>query len=158
MFAINFKQAFPFILAALLIGCIFPTGVFAQQGKIEQAILDAAKVLETVEVVIRLQERPNRQIAPAVKAQFYPNIEATSRQIRDKIRPFRQQRQSLPLNVKAEVSVLREDLDRATHQMRKEIYTQIWNRVSAGQGRVREAIENAGGTVYAQVAGYNTVR
>ena len=108
-------------------------------------------------MVIRLQERPNRQIAPAVKAQFYPNIEATSRQIRDKIRPFRQQRQSLPLNVKAEVSVLREELDNETRQMRKEIYTQIWNRVSAGQQRVREAVENAGGTVYAQVAVTNSI-
>ena len=41
--------------------------------------------------------------------------------------------------------------------MRKEIRTQIWNRVSAAQGRVRAAIENVGGTVYAQVAVTNTI-
>jgi serine protease AprX len=157
MFAINFRQVLPLILAALLIGCIFPTGTFAQLDKIEQAVLDAARVQETVEVIIRLQERPNREIVSAVKAQFYPNIEATSRQIRDKIRPFRQQGQPLPLNVKGEVRALHEALDNETQQMRKEIYTQIWNRVSAAQGRVREAIENAGGTVYAQVAVTNTV-
>jgi uncharacterized lipoprotein YmbA len=123
MFAMNFRQALPFILAALLIGCIFPTKTFAQLDKIEQAVLDAARVQETVEVIIRLQERPNREIVSAVKAQFYPNIEAKSLQIRDKVRPFRQQGQPLPLNVKAEVRVLHTEFDNETRQMRNEIRT-----------------------------------
>ena len=158
MFAINFKQAFPFILAVLLIGCIFPTGVFAQQGKIDADVLDAAKVQETVTVVIYLQDRPpSRQIAEGVKAQFRPNIDATSRQIRDRIRPFRRQRQPLPLNVKAEVRALHEALDNETRQMRQEIGQQLRNRVAGSQQRVREAIEQAGGTVYAQIAQTNEI-
>ena len=157
MFVINFRQAFPFILAALLIGCILPTGAFAQLDKIEQAVLDAAKVQKTVEVIIYLQEKPNHQIVPVVKAQFYPDIEAKSRQIRDKIRPFHQQKQPLPLNVKEEVKALHEDLDRKTHQMREGIRAQIWNRVSAGQGRVRAEIEKLGGTVHSQIAVTNSI-
>jgi hypothetical protein len=123
MVALNFRQTLPFILAALLIGCIFPTKAFAQLNKIEQAVLDAARVQETVEVIIRLQEQPNRAIVSAVKAQFYPNIEAKSLQIRDKVRPFRQQGQPLPLNVKAEVRVLHTEFDNETRQMRNEIRT-----------------------------------
>lgn len=99
------------ILAALLIGCIFPTLSFAQQDKIDQAVLDAVETQETVAVIIYLQEQPNLDISPAVKAQFAPNIDAKADSIRNKINPFLQQGQPLPVNIKAEVKVLHQDMD-----------------------------------------------
>ena len=48
MFAMNFRKVLPFILAALLISCIFPMKALAQLDKIEQAVLDATGVQETV--------------------------------------------------------------------------------------------------------------
>ncbi len=141
----------------MFIGCIFPTLSFAQRDKIDQAVLDAVETQETVAVIIYLQEQPNLEISPVVKAQFAPNIDAKADSIRNKINPFLQQGQPLPVNIKAEVKALHEDIDRETSQMRGQIYTQIWNRVSAGQGRVRQAIENAGGTVHAQTAVTNSI-
>ena len=73
------------------------------------------------------------------------------------MRPFRQQKQALPVDVQAEVRALNENLDSTTDQMRRDIYTQIWNRVSGGQQRVREAIEKLGGTVQAQIAVTNAI-
>ena len=63
-----------------------------------------------------------------------------------------QRNQALPPNVKAEVRVMHESLDRQTGQMRREIGRRLRNHVAPSQQRVRTAIENAGGTVYAQVA------
>ena len=108
-------------------------------------------------VIIYLQEQPNLEISPVVKAQFSPNIDANANSIRNKINPFLQRRQPLPANIRAQVKALHENIDRETGQMRRQIYTQIWNRVSAGQGRVREAIENAGGTVHSQAAFANSI-
>ncbi len=109
-------------------------------------------------MTIYLQDKPpSREIAQAVKVQFYPNINTTSRDIRNKIRPFLQQKQPLPANVKAEVRALHENLDNQTRQMRQEIGQQLWNRVADGQQRVREAIENAGGTVHAQISLSNNI-
>ena len=150
-------QAFRYILAVLIISSIFSTGAFAQGGKIAPAVLAAAQEQETVSVVIRLQDQPSRQIAQAVQAQFFPNIEATAREIRNRVRPFRQQKQALPVDVQAEVRALNENLDSTTDQMRRDIYTQIWNRVSGGQQRVREALEKLGGTVQAQIAVTNAI-
>ena len=47
---------------------------------------------------------------------------------------------------------MQESLDRLTHQMRREIGRRLKNYVAPSQQRVRTAIENAGGTVYAEVA------
>ena len=47
---------------------------------------------------------------------------------------------------------MHESLDRQTHQMRQEIGRRLKNRVAASQQRVCTAIENAEGTVYAQIA------
>ena len=47
---------------------------------------------------------------------------------------------------------MHESLDTQTRQMRREIGRRMKDHVSASQQRVRTAIENAGGTVYAQVS------
>lgn len=153
MFIQNATRAFRSVLAALLICSVFPTWSAAQENKVDASVLAAAKTQSTVSVAIYLQDKPpSKQISEEVKAQFQPNIKVKAIEIRNRIRSFRRQNQALPTNVKAEVGVMHESLDKQTRQMRREIGRRLKNRVSASQQRVRQAIEKAGGTVYAQVA------
>ena len=164
MFTQTAMQAFRSVLAALLICSVFP-GCFAveenmvdasvltavEENKIDASVLKAAQTQTTVSVAIYLQDQPpSKQISDAVKAEFQPEIEAKSAEIRDRIRPWG--KHALPPDVKAEVRVMQESLDRLTHQMHREIGRRLKNYVAPSQQRVRTAIENAGGTVYAQVA------
>ena len=122
-----------------------------EDKKVAASVLEAVQTQSTIWVAIYLQDQPpSKQISDEVKAQFQPDINAKAAEIRDKIRPFH--RQPLPPNVKAEVRVMHESLDTLTRQMRQEIGRRLKDYVSASQQRVRQAIEKAGGTVYAQVA------
>ena len=47
---------------------------------------------------------------------------------------------------------MHESLNRQINQMRQEMIRRLKNNVAASQQRVRTVIENAGGTVYAEVA------
>ena len=124
-----------------------------EDKKVDASVLAAVQTQSTISVAIYLQDKPpSKQISDEVKAQFQPNIEAKATEIRDKIRPFHRRNQPLPPNVKAEVRVMHESLDTLTRQMRQEIGRRLKDYVSASQQRVRQAIEKAGGTVYAQVA------
>ena len=167
MFTQTAMQAFRSVLAALLICSVFPgcsaveenkvdasvlTAV--EENKIDASVLAAARTQSTISVVIYLRDKPpSKQISDAVKAQFKPEIEAKSAEIRDRIRPWG--KHALPPDVKAEVRAMQESLDRLTGQMRQEIGRRLKNHVAASQQRVRTAIENAGGTVYAEVAFVN---
>lgn len=171
MFTQTTMQVFRSVLAALLICSVFPgcsaveedkvdasvlTAV--EENKVDASVLAAARTQSTISVAIYLQDQPpSKQISDAVKAQFQPNIEAKSAEIRDRIRPFSRRNQALPPNVKVEVRVMQESLDRLTHQMRREIGRRLKNYVSPSQQRVRTAIEKAGGTVYAEVSLGNTI-
>ena len=141
-----------------MIGCVFPRWCAAQESKVDASVLTALQTQSTVSVAIYLGDKPpSKQISDAVKAQFEPAIEAKSVEIRDRIRPFHQRNQALPPNVKAEVRVMHQSLKTQTHQMRREIGRLLENYVAASQQRVRTAIENAGDTVYAQVALGNSI-
>ena len=153
MFTQNARQALRSVFVALLIGCICPTWSIAQESKVDAEVRTALQTQSTVSVAIYLRDKPpSRQISDAVKAEFYPNINAKSDEIRKRIRPFHQHNQALPANVKAEVREMHESLDRQTGQMRREIGRRLDNYVAPSQQRVRTVIENAGGTVYAQLA------
>ena len=153
MFTQTAMQAFRSVFVALLIISVFPRWCAAQGDKVDASVRTAAETQSMVSVSISLRDKPpSKQISDAVKAEFEPNIEAKATEIRDRIRPFSRRNQALPPNVKAEVRVMHESLDRQTGQMRREIGRRLKNRVAASQQRVRTAIENAGGTVHAQVA------
>ena len=153
MFTQNPMQAFRSVFVALLICTVFPRWCAAEGDKVDASVLKAAQTQTTVSVAIYLRDKPpSGQISKAVKARFRPDIRAKSTEIRDRIRPFTRRNQVLPTNVKAEVRVMHESLDRQTHQMRQEIGRRLKNRVAASQQRVCTAIENAEGTVYAQIA------
>ena len=153
MFIQNARQAFRSVLAALLICSVFPTGSAAEDNKVDANVLAAIQTQSTVSVAIHLKDKPpSKQISDAVKAKFLPNIEAKAAEIRAKTRPFHRRNQPLPPNVKAELKVMHQSLDKQTGQMRREIGRRLKDYVSASQQRVRQAIEKAGGTVYAQVA------
>ena len=153
MFTQTAMQAFRSVFVALLIISVFPRWCAAQGDKVDASVLKAAETQSTVAVAIYLQdEPPSKQISEEVKTRFRPNIRAKSTEIRNRIRSFRRQKQVLPPNVKAEVRVMHESLETQTRQMRQEIGRRLKNHVSASQQRVRQAIENAGGTVHAQVA------
>ena len=159
----NAMQAFRSVFVALLICIVFPgcsaveenevdasVLTAAQENKIDASVLEAVRTQSTISVIIYLQDKPPKQISDAVKAQFEPEIEAKSAEIRDRIRPWG--KHALPPDVKAEVRAMQESLDRLTGQMRQEIGRRLKNYVAASQQRVRQAIEKAGGTVYAEVA------
>ena len=151
MFTQIAMQAFRSVFVALLIISIFPMLCVADESKVDASVRTALQTQSTVAVSISLEGKPpSKQISDAVAADFEPDIEAKAAEIRDRIRPFRQQ--ALPPNVKAEVRVMHESLNRQTGQMRREIGRRLKNHVAASQRRVRTAIENAGGTVYAEVA------
>ena len=153
MFIQTAMQAFRSVFVALLICCIFPRWCAAQGNKVDASVLTALQTQSTVSVAISLRDKPpSGPISKAVKAQFRPDIDAKSAEIRARIRPFHQRNQALPPNVKAEVRVMHQSLDTQTRQMRREIGRRLKNHVAASQQRVRTAIENAGGTVYAEVA------
>ena len=153
MFIQNARQAFRSILAALLICSVFPTRSAAEDNKVDANVLAAIQTQSTVSVAIHLKDKPpSKQISDAVKAKFLPDIEAKSTEIRDKTRPFHRRNQPLPPNVKAELRVMHQSLDKQTGEMRREIGRRLKDYVSASQQRVRQAIEKARGTVYAQVA------
>ena len=154
MFTQNAMRAFRTVLVALLIGSVFPRWSAAQEeSKVDASVLTVLQTQSTVSVAISLGDKPpSRQISDPVKAQFKPTIEAKAAEIRARIRPFHQRNQALPPNVKAEVRVMHESLDRQTGQMRREIGRRLENYVAPSQQRVRTAIEKAGGTVYAEVA------
>ena len=154
MFTQIVMQAFRSVFVALLIGSVFPRWCAAQEeSKVDASVLTALQTQSTVAVAIYLRDKPpSKQISDAVKVEFEPNIEAKATEIRDRIRPFTRRNRALPPNVKAEVRVMHESLDTQTGQMRREIGRRLRNHVAASQQRVRTAIENAGGTVYAQVA------
>ena len=153
MFIQNPMQAFRSVFVALLIGSVFPRWCAADESKVDASVRTAAQTQSTVSVAIYLQdEPPSGQISEEVKTRFQPNIRAKSTEIRNRIRPFTRGNQALPPNVKAEVGVMHESLDTQTRQMRREIGRRLKNHVAASQQRVRTAIENAGGTVHAQVA------
>ena len=151
MFTQNAMRAFRSVFVGLLIISVFPMLCGADESKVDASVRTALQTQSTVAVVISLRdEPPGEQISDAVKAQFRPNIDAKSAEIRDRIRPFRQR--ALPPNVKAEVREMHESLNRQINQMRQEMIRRLKNNVAPSQQRVRTAIENAGGTVYAQVA------
>ena len=153
MFTQNAMQAFRSVLVALLIISVFPRWCAAEESKVDASVLTAFQTQSTISVAIYLQDKPpSRQISDAVKTRFQPDINAKSTEVRDRIRPFRRQNRALPTNVKTEVRVMHESLDTQTGQMRREIGRRLKNHVAASQQRVRTEIENAGGTVYAQVA------
>ena len=153
MFTQNPMQAFRSVFVALLIISVFPRWCAAEESKVDASVRTAAETQSMVSVAISLRDKPpSKQISDAVKAEFYPNIKAKATEIRDRIRPFTRRNRALPPNVKAEVRVMHESLDRQTHQMRQEIGRRLKNRVAASQQRVCTAIENAEGTVYAQIA------
>ena len=153
MFTQTAMRAFRSVVVALLIFSVFPRWSAVEENKVDASVLAAARTQSTISVAIYLQDQPpSKQISDAVKAQFQPNIEAKSAEIRDRIRPFSRRNQALPPNVKAEVRVMQESLDRLTHQMRREIGRRLKNYVAPSQQRVRTAIEKAGGTVYAEVS------
>ena len=153
MFTQNAMRAFRSVLVALLIGSVFPRWCAADESKVDASVRTALQTQSTVEVVISLQDEPPiEQICAPVKAEFKPGIEAKSAEIRARIRPFHQRDQALPPNVKAEVRMMHQSLKTQTHQMHREIIRRLENRVAPSQQRVRAAIENAGGTVYAEVA------
>ena len=158
MFTQTAMQAFRSVVVGLLIISVFPRWCAADESKVDASVLKAAQTQTTVSVAIYLRDKPpSGQISKAVKARFRPDIRAKSTEIRDRIRPFTRRNQVLPQNVKAEVRAMHESLDRKTGQMRREIGRRLKNRVAASQQRVRTAIENAGGTVYAQVAIGNSI-
>jgi len=150
----NFMQTLTCILVSLLILSGWSFAVFS---KIDPNVLTAAQKSETVKVIIWLQEQPGHEIAQAIQDQYRPRLDAVSREIRDKVRPFLKQKRPLPLNVKQQVKALREELDNLTRQMRREIRAQVWNRISAGQRRVQEAIEKAGGVIHARIVILNSI-
>ena len=151
MFTQIVMQAFRSVFVALLIISVFPRWCGADESKVDASVRTALQTQSTVAVVISLRdEPPGEQISDAVKAQFRPDIEAKSAEIRDRIRPFHQR--ALPQNVKAEVREMHESLNRQINQMRQEMIRRLKNNVAASQQRVRTVIENAGGTVYAEVA------
>ena len=153
MFTQNPMQAFRSVFVTLLIISVFPRWCAADESKVDASVRTALQTQSTVEVVIYLQDEPPiEQICAPVKAEFKPGIEAKSAEIRARIRPFHQRNQALPPNVKAEVRMMHQSLKTQTHQMHREIIRRLENRVAPSQQRVRAAIENAGGTVYAEVA------
>ena len=154
MFTQTATQAFRSVLVALLIGSVLARWCAAQEeSKVDASVLTALQTQSTVSVAISLQDKPpSKQISEEVKTRFQPNINAKSVEIRNRIRPFRRQNRALPTNVKAEVGVMHESLDRQTGQMRREIGRRLKNYVAPSQQRVRTEIENAGDTVYAQLA------
>ena len=153
MFTQTVMQAFRSVLVALLIIFVLARWCVAQESKVDASVMTELQTHSTVSVTISLRDQPpSTQISDAVKAQFEPDIRAKYAEIRARIRPFHQRNQALPPNVKAEVRVIHESLDRQTHQMRREIGRRLKNYVAPSQQRVRTAIENAGGTVYAEVA------
>lgn len=153
MFTQIVMQAFRSVVVVLLIISVFPMLCAADESKVDASVRTALQTQSTVAVAISLKGKPpSKQISDAVKAQFEPNIKAKATEIRNRIRPFTRRNQALPPNVKTAVGVMHESLDRQTHQMRQEIGRRLKNRVAASQQRVRTAIENEEGTVYAQVA------
>ena len=153
MFTQIVMQAFRSVFVALLIISVFPMLCGADENKVDASVRTALQTQSTVAVAISLEDKPpSGQISEEVKAEFYPTITAKAAEIRNRIRPFTRQNRALPRHVKEAVRVMHESLDRQTHQMRQEIGQRLKNRVSASQQLVRTAIENAGGTVYAQVA------
>ena len=153
MFIVNGMQVFRSVVVALLIFSVFPRWCAADESKVDAGVRTALQTQSTVSVAIYLTHRPpSKQISDAVKAEFYPNINAKSDEIRKRIRPFHRQNQALPPNVKAEVREMHESLDTQTRQMRQEIGRRLKNHVAACQQSVHTEIENAKGTVYAQVA------
>ena len=110
MFAQTTMQVFRSVLAALLICSIFhgcsaveenkvdaSVLTAVEENKIDASVLAAARTQSTISVAIYLQDQPpSKQISDAVKAQFQPDIEAKSAEIRDRIRPFRRRNQALP--------------------------------------------------------------
>ena len=153
MFTQNAMQAFRSVFVALLIISVFPRWCAADESKVDASVRTALQTELTVSVTISLQDQPpSTQISDAVKAQFEPDIRAKYAEIRARTRPFRRRNRALPRDVRAEVRAMHESLDRQTHQMRREIGRRLRNYVAPSQQRVRTAIENAGGTVYAEVA------
>ena len=153
MFTQNAMRAFRSVLVALLIISVLARWCAADESKVDASVRTALQTQSTVSVTISLQDRPpSTQISDAVKAQFQPDIRAKYAEIRARTRPFRQRNRALPPDVRAEVRAMHESLDRQTHQMRREIGRRLKNYVAPSQQRVRTAIENAGGTVYAEVA------
>ena len=158
MFTQNVMQAFRSVFVALLIISVLARWCAAQENKVDASVLAALQTRSTVSVAISLQDKPpSKQISDVVKADFESDIEAKAAEIRARIRPFHQRNQALPPNVKAEVRMMHENLDRMTGQMRREIGRRLKNYVAPSQQRVRTAIENAGDTVYAQVAIQNVM-
>ena len=153
MFTQTAMQAFRSVFVALLIISVFPRLCAADESKVDASVRTALQTQSTVSVVISLREEPpGEQISDAVKAQFRPDIDAKAAEIRDRIRPFTRRNQALPQNVKAEVREMHESLNRQINQMRQEMIRRLKNNVAPNQQRVRTVIENAGGTVYAEVA------
>lgn len=151
-----FRRAFMCMLVFTII-CIFPNWSFAVDGKVHPDVLAVAQELEEVKVIIRLQDQSGHEIAQAVKAQHIPGIDAIAREVRALVRPFHEQKLPLPDDVRQQVKALLEELDSLTMQMRRDIRAQVWARISNEQGRVREAAENAGGTVQAQIVIINAI-
>ncbi len=153
MFTQNVMQAFRSVVVALLIISVLARWCAADESKVDASVRTALQTQSTVEVVISLRdEPPGEQISDAVKAEFEPGIDAKAAEIRARIRPFHQRNQALPPNVKAEVRVMHESLKTQTGQMHRELIRRLKNNVAPSQQRVRTVIENAGGTVYAEVA------
>jgi hypothetical protein len=136
---------------------IFQNLSFAADGKVHPDVIAAAQQFEKVEVIIRLQDQSGHEIAQTVKGQHIPAIDAISSEVRNLERPFLAQDLPLPDDVRQQVKALLEEMDRLTMQMRQDIRAQVWARISNEQQRVREAIENAGGTVHAQIVILNAI-
>ena len=153
MFTQNGMQALRSVVVVLLVFSVFPRWCAADESKVDAEVRTALQTQSTVSVVISLREEPpGEQISDAVKAQFRPDIDAKSAEIRARIRPFTRQNRALPPNVKAEVREMHESLNRQINQMRQEMIRRLKNNVAPSQQRVRTAIENAGGSVYGEVA------
>ena len=152
-----FRRAFMYTFAFTITICIFQNLSFSADEKVHPDVIAAAQQFEKVEVIIRLQDQSSHEVAQAVKAQHIPGIDVISREVRALARPFHEQKLPLPDDVRQQVKVLLEDLDNLTMQMRRDIRAQVWARISNEQGRVREAIENAGGTVQAQIVIINSI-
>ena len=131
MFTQNVMQAFRSVFVALLIGSVFPRWCAADESKVDASVLTALQTESTISVAISLRDKPpSKQISDAVAAEFEPAIEAKAVEIRARIRPFHQRNRALPPNVKAEVRVMHESLDRKTGQMRREIGRRLKNHVA----------------------------
>ena len=158
MFTQIVMQGFRSVFVALLVISVFPMLCVADESKIDARVRTALQTQSTVAVAISLKDKPPcKEISDAVAADLEPNIEAKAAEIRNRIRPFTRQNRALPPNVRAEVRVMHESLDRQTGQMRREIGRQLKNYVAASQQLVRTAIEDEEGTVYAEVAISNVI-